>query len=135
MTNPTEDPNLYIPAGVDLLRLMDPQEFQQLLSWMRTNNVDPWRVTAERDITITPETITRYDVLGDVDFGLVSGYRRDRGHTLREGQEWTTDDEFAIVCHQVTTPITEPLPDNLRAAVIYAIPNYAHLAAAQAAKP
>jgi hypothetical protein len=132
-TTPT-DPNLYIPAGVDLPRLMNPTDFQALLTWMRTNNVDPWRVTAERNTTITPQTITRYDVLGDVDDGSISGYRRDHGHTLRDGEEWTTDDDFAIVCHQVTTPVTTPLPDTLRAAVIKAIPNYRHAAAAMAPK-
>jgi hypothetical protein len=112
---------IVITPEVDLGQLLPNDTFNQLLDWLRTNNVDPWRITRERTITITDDTITRHDVLGEVENGYVNGNRRDHGHQLQPGQEWTTEDEFAITCHQVTSPITNPMADHLHDAVTKAV--------------
>lgn len=111
-----------IPAGFDLPRRMPEAPFERLLDWLRDNRVDPWRTTMERDVVITSGSIDRWDVVGgEISPGFVRGRRRDHGYELAAGEEWTTDDEFAIAVHHVTSPITVPLPDDLRSAVVAAL--------------
>lgn len=111
-----------IPAGTELNQKIPAADFERVLDWMRDNSVDPWRTTAERAITISDESIDRWDVVGGlIGEGYFRGHRRDAGYELRPGQEWSTDDEFAIAVHNVTTPVDVPLPDDLRAALLAAI--------------
>lgn len=113
---------LTIPARAELNSKMPSADFVRFLEWMCDNRVDPNRSTAERDAIITDESIDRWDVVGgDVGGGWVRGHRRDAGYKLQPGEEWTTDDDFAIAIHNVTSPITVPLPDDLRAALLAAI--------------
>lgn len=111
-----------VPARADLDSKMPQAAFDRLLNWLRDNRVDPWRTTAERDLTISDDTIDRWDVVGgEVGEGVVRGHRRDANYELQDFEEWTTDDEFAIAIHRVTSPITVPLPDELRAALLAAL--------------
>lgn len=111
-----------IPARADLVANMRKADFDRLLDWLRDNRVDPWRTTAERATTITDESIDRWEVVGGVvGEGFIQGHRKDAGYALQDGEEWTTDDEFAISCHRVNSPVSVPLPDDLCAALAAAL--------------
>jgi len=110
-----------IPGGVYLPEILDKTTFKPLMAWFERNGVNPYAVTAERDVVISG-TIDRWEIIDDDPTRTYpNGYARHSGYQLQPGEEWSNDQEHAMAVRPASSPITEPLPDNLRAALVAAL--------------
>lgn len=104
----------------DIHERLDQTTFEATLAWLRSNGVNPNAVPADRPFVITGDVADYWVVVPGPDENPDAespiGMSR-RSYVLQDGEEWSSDDEYAKAVRPARTLITVPMPDELRAAI------------------